>query len=406
MSRDKVVIHIDMDAFFASVEQQVHPKLRGKPIAVCGSKRRSVVTAASYEARPYGVKAGMPTNLARKVCPPLILVEGDIPKYVDTSLRIFSILRGFTPKVEVYSIDEAFLDISGSLLLFSGAENIARLIKERIGNELGLTCSIGIAPNKLIAKMASEMKKPDGLMVITREEVPAIFKTLPVKKLPGVGKKLAHYLASLGIETCGELGTTPVSMLRRRFGIIGERLQKMGQGMDDSPVVPLEEESEIKSVGHSMTLEQDISDREEIKRYILQLSEMVGKRLRKGRYSGKTATLTLRYSDFHTFSKQLTVKTYINDSREIYHTALLILDSIRLIQPVRLLGVRISNLSKDYLQLSLFPQDWKRGIALKAMDRVNNRYGEFSLTFAPLLDNLQYRRVITPNWRPEGNHHL
>ncbi|MDY6855157.1 MAG: DNA polymerase IV [Thermodesulfobacteriota bacterium] len=396
MRKERVIMHLDMDAFFASVEQQVNPRLRGKPIAVCGSKRRSVVTAASYEARPYGVKAGMPTNLARKVCPQLILVETDIPKYVDTSMRILSIFRDFTPKVEVYSIDEAFLDITGSLLLFSGAENIAGLIKERIREELGLTCSIGIAPNKLMAKLASEMKKPDGLMVITSEDIPIILKRLPVKEMPGIGEKLACHLASMGIQTCKELGVTPVSMLTRRFGIIGERLHKMGQGIDDSPVVPPEESPDIKSVGHSMTLDQDISGREEIKKYILQLSDMVGRRLRKNGYRGRTVTLTLRFMDFHTLSKQFTIKTYINESQEICRTACLILHSIRLRQPVRLVGVRVSNLFKDCKQLSLFPQYRKRGEILAVMDRVNDRYGEFALTFAALLNHLRYPRVISP----------
>ena len=403
MGPDRVIMHIDMDAFFASVEQQVNPRLRGKPIAVCRSKRRSVVSAASYEARPYGVKAGMPIHSARKACAPLILVDADIPKYVDTSMRIFSMFKDFTPIVEVYSIDEAFLDITGSLMLFSGKENIAGLIKKRIRQELGLTCSIGIAPNKLMAKLASEMRKPDGLMVLTGEDVSSILKELPVKELPGIGGKLAGHLASMGIRTCGELGVTPVSVLKRRFGIIGERLREMGRGIDDSPVIPMTEESEPKSVGHSMTLDNDISDRDEIRRYLLQLSEMVGRRLRKNYYGRRTVTLTLRYSDFHTFSKQLTIKKYINDSQEIFHTALQILHSIRLRQSVRLLGVRVSNLSKDSLQLSLFPQDQMKRTTLEVMDSINDRYGEFTLTFAAILDNLRQRRMITPHWRPEEN---
>ena len=403
--RTRVVMHLDMDAFFGSVEQAANPMLRGRPIAVCGSKERSVVSCASYEARPYGVKAGMPVNQARRICPSLTLVEADISKYVDTSMRVISILRGFSPKVEVYSIDEAFLDVTGCLLLFSGVENIVGRIKERIRKELSLTCSIGVGPNKLVAKMASEMEKPDGLTVIRKDELHGILKELPVQDLPGVGDKLAHHLEVLGIRTCGQLGTAPVSMLTRRFGIIGQRLREMGQGIDNSPVIPLGKEPEAKSVGHSMTLDRDISDRREINRFILQLSEMVGRRLRKARCSGRTVTLTLRYSDFHTFTKQMTLERYINESREIYLTALEILDSLALRQPVRLLGVKVSALSRDCLQLSFFPQDRKRREVMKVMDRVNDRYGEFSLTYSSLLDNLRQRRVITPNWRPEEDRH-
>lgn len=403
MKQGRVIMHLDMDAFFASVEQKTNPRLLGKPMAVCGSKKRSVVTSASYEARPYGVKAGMPLPEAKRLCPRLFLVEADIPKYVDTSIRIFSILKDFTPMVEVYSIDEAFLDITGSLRLFSGAENIAMLAKERIKKELGLTCSIGIGPNKLIAKLASEMNKPDGLTVITLEELPGILRELPVKELPGVGERLSRHLASLGIYTCGELGNAGVNMLTRRFGIIGERLHQMGLGIDESPVVPLEEEPEARSVGHSMTFDGNTYDREKIRGYILQLSDMVGRRLRKYHYRGRTVTLTVRYSDFHTFSKQTTIREYIDDSLEIYHNAVRIFDSIRLRQAVRLVGVRVSGLVKNLAQIPLFPWDRKRRALFGAMDKINDRYGEFTLTWAFLLDTLQYRKAITPNWRPEEN---
>ena len=401
--RSRVIMHLDMDSFFASVEQAANPLLRGKPVAVCGSKERSVVSCASYEARPYGVKAGMPVNQARGICPPLTLVEGDMAKYVDTSMRVVSILRGFSPLVEVYSIDEAFLDITGSLLLFSGEKNMAAQIKNRIQEELGLTCSMGIAPNKLLAKMASEMEKPDGITVIRKDQTRGILKELPVQDLPGVGEKLAGHLAAMGIRTCGQLGAAPLSMLIRRFGIIGQRLRAMGQGVDNSPVIPLGEEPDAKSVGHTMTLDRDISDRGEINRFILQLSEMVGRRLRKACFSGRTVTVTLRYSDFHTFTKQISMKKYINDSGEIYGAALSILDSLVLRQPVRLLGVKVSNLSTECLQLSFFPNDRKREATMRIMDQVNDRYGEFSLTYASLMQNVKQRRFISPHPSLERN---
>lgn len=187
---DRVILHIDMDAFFISVEIRDHPSLRGKPAAVCGSLSRSVITSASYEARPYGLRAGMPTQEAKRRCPQLILVEGNHSKYTEVSARIFSLLKEFTPAVEVASIDEAYLDITGSQLLFPSPLNIARAIKDRILIREGLTCSVGIAPNKLLAKLASRLKKPDGLVVISNEEVEAALENLPVGKLHCIGPRL------------------------------------------------------------------------------------------------------------------------------------------------------------------------------------------------------------------------
>ncbi|MDY6843167.1 MAG: DNA polymerase IV [Thermodesulfobacteriota bacterium] len=399
-TKERVILHVDMDAFFASVEQQTNPTLKGKPIAVCGSKERTVVSAASYEARPYGVKAGMSLKEAKMNCPDLILVEADVSKYVYTSTIIFSIFKDFTPQVEIYSIDEAFLDVTGCLLLFHEGKTIAKLIKEKIREELGITCSIGIAPNKLMAKLASEMKKPDGLTVITQEGISRILQELSVKEIPGIGKQLTHHLALLGIRTCGELGKASVDTLTKRFGIIGERLHKMGLGIDDSPVIPFEEEPEAKSVGHSMTIDQDIYDKEEIKRYILQLSEMVGRRLRKNHYRGRTVSLTLRYSDFHTFGKQVSHKRHTSESMEIYHTAIHIFDSIRLQQAVRLVGVKVSNLCKDFQQPFLFPRERRKHIISQVMDKVNDRYGEFTVTRGSLLECFRHHSIIDPHWKP------
>ena len=260
---NRTIVHIDQNAFFASVEQQCNPKLRGKPIAVIGSGR-TVVTTASYEARAFGVKTGMNTWEARQKCPHLIFVVGDNRKYTHTSSGIVRIFLEYTPLVEVFSIDEAFLDVTGSLRMFGSAERIAGLIKEEIRRQFGLTCSIGIAPNKLLAKLASEMQKPDGLTVILPEDVSRTLERVPIEDLCGIGSRTHKQLALYGIQTCGDLGRFPVDILRRKFGIIGERLHCMGLGIDDSPVVPVEETEEVKSVGHSMTLERDIKERKGI----------------------------------------------------------------------------------------------------------------------------------------------
>ncbi len=400
--QNRVIMHVDMNAFFASVEQQTRPELRGKPIAVTGSGR-TVITTASYEARACGVKTGMNTWQARQQCPQIIFVIGNNRKYTHTSSQIMKIMADFTPQLEVFSIDEAFLDVTGSLAMFGSAPRIAYLIKEQIRQRFGLTCSIGIAPNKLLAKLASEMRKPDGLTIIEPEQIRQVLERLPIKELCGIGRKTERQLNLLGIQTCGELGRFPVAILRRKFGIVGDQLSRMGQGRDDSPVIPAAEAAEVKSVGHSMTLERDISARQEILKYLLQLAEMVGRRARRYGVAGKTVHLTIRYADFTTFGRQQSRINATNSSEEIYQEAVRILDSFTLEQPVRLLGVRITNLCHQSEQLSIFPQERRKTMATGAMDQVNNRFGDFSVTFGSLLDQEEKGSfVISPAWRPDG----
>ncbi len=400
---DKIIMHIDMNAFFASVEQQINPSLRGKPIAVIGSNERTVVTTSSYEARAYGVKTGMTKYEAKRLCPHIILVAGDTGRYIDTCRRLVEIYLQYTPIVEVYSIDEAFLDVTGSIPLFGRAEIIAKKIKEDIRQRLGnLTCSIGIAPNKLLAKLGSDMKKPDGLVVIQREDIGKLLENLPAKELCGIGQRLKTHLANMGIKTCGELGRASVNILRNRFGVIGERLKLMAQGIDNSPVIPPGQEPDAKSVGHSMTLDKDVSDIETLERYILQLSEMVGRRLRRGGYTGRTIALTLRYSDFSTFTKRTTVGIHSNNSIDIYVIAKDILNTIRLQQPIRLIGVSVSNLTKNISQIPLFREDRNKKAATRAMDEINDRYGDFCITWCTLIERYHHKGVISPSWRPSG----
>ncbi len=381
---ERIILHIDMDAFFISVEQRDNPALMGKTAAVCGSLSRSVVTSATYEARPYGIRAGMSTQEAKRRCPQLILVEGNHSKYTETSARIFSILKEFTPLVEVASIDEAYLDITQSLLLFRSPFHLAKSIKDRIRKSEQLTCSIGVAPNKLLAKLGSGLKKPDGLVVIRKEDVGEVLEDLPVSKLYGIGPKLAESLNSVGIFTCGQLGKFPVDVLSKRFGVIGERLQEMGLGLDDNPVVPFDEEEDAKSISHSVTLEEDTSDPKMLRKVLLQLSERVSRRMRRDGFYGRRITITVRYSDFFTFSKQKTFSKWMNSGNEIFQHAFEIFGSIPHPKPIRLLGVGVSQLKKEWCQMDLFEKEDKKDNLLKAMDRVNERFGDWTLTWAGL----------------------
>lgn len=397
------IMHIDMNAFFAAVEQQSNPALRGQPVAVVGSSQRTIILTASYEARPFGVKTGMTLNEARQKCPALQLVVANNRLYTQVSSRIVALFHQYTPQVQVFSIDEAFLDVSGSLKLFGSAERIAQLIKAQIKTHFGLSCSVGIAPNKLLAKLASEMQKPDGLTRIEPNQVAEVLENLPIGELCGIGRKTQGKLEQLGIYTCGQLGRFSPRVLRSRFGVIGERLVLMGQGVDTSPVIPQELEPEVKTVGHSMTLKHDIEDRGEIARFLLQLAEMVGRRARRYGVNGRTVTLTIRYADFSTFSRQQVQAQPVSQSEEIYRAALRILDSLLLSQPVRLLGVRLSGLEHRTRQLLLLPEERRQQQLTGALDEVNDRFGEFTLMSASLLGvKGKSSHVISPAWRPEG----
>lgn len=398
-------MHIDMNAFFASVEQSANPALQGKPVAVVGGSGRTVITTSSYEARARGVKTGMAVWEAKRACPELIIVVGDNKKYQYTSTEINRIFRDYTPEVEVFSIDESWLDVTHSLSIFGSAVNIAYKIKSRIKQQFNITCSIGIAPNKLLAKLASDMEKPDGLTVFQPADVPQLLENMPVQELCGIGKKMQQHLNMMGIYTCGELGRCDEARLTRKFGIIGKRLKEMGQGTDNRPVVPYGKEDDVKSVSHSRTLEQDISDPREIRRFILQLSEMVGSRARRYGVTGKTIHLYVRYADFFSsWGKQSTLPSYVNRTDDIYNAAVSILETVELEQPVRLLGISLSGLRYQLEQLPLFEEERKKTEAIKAMDEVNARFGGMAVTFGTLVPGKDKAgsHVIPPSWRPEG----
>jgi DNA polymerase-4 len=380
----RVILHVDMDAFFASVEQRRNPRLRGRPVVVCGKPPRTVVASASYEARAFGVHADLPLFEARKRCPGLRCVEGDLGRYIAASLRIMRILREYSPHIEVASIDEAFLDMTNCRLLFPSPRRAAEAIKRRIFDELGLTCSVGVGPNKLIAKLASSQGKPDGLVVIRGRDVPYFLDNLPIGQVWGIGPKREAALRSLGIQSCGDLGRFPANHLIKRMGVWGQRLHQIGLGIDETPVVPLGQEPDPKSFGHFVTLPQDSADLKVISGFLLRLSEQVGRRVRRNFLQGRRVTLTVRFSDFSTLTRQRASRDPLKNGKEFYPLALRMWDSIGDKRPVRLLGLAASNLERASHQFTLFPGPSQLGSLWEAMDRVNEKYGEFTLTWGSL----------------------
>lgn len=384
---ERTILLVDMNAFFASVEQICNPGLVGKPVIVGGAPgTRSVVAAASYEAREYGIRSAMPVMEALERCPELVIVSGNLEKYADTARRVFKIFIDFTDQVEIYSIDECFLDVTHTRHLFGGAWEIGREIKRRLKKEIGLMCSVGIAPNKLLAKLASGMRKPDGLTRIRTEEIAGLLENLLVGKLHGIGDKLEARLCRMGICTAGDLGRASRELMKREFGVMGEIMCDMGRGIDRSPIVPYYAQPDVKSMGHSYTMRWNTRDPDVVGRHLLRLSEMVGRRLREQGYAGRTVALVLRFGDMKTWCKRISISDHIDDGYDIYRISReLMIDKMDTDKrPVRLVGVCVSNLVKGKRQMSLFADPRKEAIT-RAMDVINDRYGEFTVKRASLV---------------------
>ncbi|MFV1957416.1 MAG: DNA polymerase IV [bacterium] len=397
------ILHIDMDAFFASVEEKFDPRLRTRPLAVAGPGVRTVITTASYKAREWGVGTGMTVGEAKRRCPGLVLVKADHRKYTHASRQVLSVLESFTPDVEPYSVDEAFMKAEGILSHYASPGSLAMKIKDRIMREVGLICSIGIAPNKLLAKLATGLKKPDGLTVLEASDIPAILEKTSVKKLCGIGPRTVEELSSLGIETCGQLGRFPGELLVRHFGILGNVLSSMGRGEDSSFLSPASHGTDgVKSVGHSVTLGRNISDRPLMKQILLTLSEMVGRRARRYDCSGRRITLTVRYGDFTTFSRQKSLTSPVWTTDQIYRAACEVFDGLSLFQPVRLLGMSLGSLEFGTRQPSLIHEEQKLESLQETLDDINNKYGEFSVGYGDSKKDLRGHKIISPAWRQKG----
>lgn len=379
---EPTVLLIDMNAFFASVHQALDPGLRGQPVVVCGDReqRRGIVLAASYEAKKYGIKTGMTAWEARALLPHGIYVRPDYSQYLAFSRRILQIIREYSPLVEPFSIDEAFIDLRGCEGLFGDVLTVAREIKRRIREEVGVTCSVGIGPNKLVAKMAAELQKPDGLTLLRAEDVPRRFWPLPVRELFGVGSRTERKLQALGIKTIGDLANFPVEVLERRFGIIGKVLHMSAHGIDYSPVTPGSLER-AKSIGNQMTLPRDYSSHRELKAALLELAEMVGRRVRQGGYEGKTVSLTLRDSELNFYSLSASLWEYTDLTEEIYRQACLLLEHH---WPegrrVRLVGLSLAKLRpRTLVQLDLFGEKLKLESLNRTCDLIRERFGRYSI---------------------------
>lgn len=379
--QERIILHFDLDAFFAQVEEAADPTLKGKPVFVVGhSLTAGVVLTANYEARKYGVQTGMALHEAKRLCPFAVLVPADCAKYADTSEQIFAHLITYTPLVEIFSIDEAFLDVTDTYPFWGTPEAIAGEIKRWIWDRFRLTLSIGIAPNKLLAKLASERRKPDGLFRIRPAEISGILEDLPVEKLCGIGERLKFHLNQMGIFTAQELGRAPETLLLERFGIISLVLKRMGQGKDHSPVLPVDYREEPKSMGHSYTLTRATEDRGLAFRYLLWLSEKVGRRLRRRGYEGNVVHTVIRFSDFETVSRQRRLPFFLRDGKAVFEYAKTIFREIdRPRKAIRLLGVSVSGLRPGGEEGWLFEEFEKRRHLLEALDKINDKYGEFAL---------------------------
>ncbi|WP_353119102.1 DNA polymerase IV [Nitratidesulfovibrio sp.] len=334
------IMHIDMDAFFASVEQMDDPSLRGKPVAVGGS-HRGVVSAASYEARRFGVRSALPMSTALRLCPQLIVVPGRMRRYAELSHRIMDALREFSPLVEPASVDEAYLDATGLERLFGPVENMGMAVKARVLDVTGgLTCSVGAAPVKFLAKIASDVNKPNGLFILYPEDVTEFLRTLPVGRIPGVGKRSLDALDQLGVRSAGDVLRYSREFWERRFGKGGVHLHERASGVDPREVEPY---SEPKSESAENTFAEDTADRDVLRRWLLAQAERVGASLRRQRLAGRTITLKVKYADFRSISRSHSLPEPTASTQTIFDEACRLLDALTLADKVRLIGVGVSN---------------------------------------------------------------
>ena len=377
-----MILHVDMDAFYASVEELDDPGLVGKPVVVGGTPDgRGVVAAANYTARRYGIHSAMPAARARRLCPHAVFIRSRMDRYVEVSRELRDIFARYTPLLEPLSLDEAFLDVTSSLRLFGDGQAIARRIKEEIRDELGLVASVGVAPNKFLAKLASDLDKPDGLVVVPTDAIEAFLEPLPVSRLWGVGKVSNRDLAEMGVYTIGDLRRLPEELLVSRFAKSAAHWARLARGIDDRRVVP---DRDAKSISHETTFATDIGDAEVLRSWLLELTEQVATRLRRQGLRGKTVLIKVRYADFHTVTRSESLDAPSNVTRELYVTAARLLQAqlARSPRPVRLLGMGASGITSEELeQGQLFEtedREQQRRIDT-VVDSIKSRFGNRAL---------------------------
>ena len=387
MTERRTILHVDMDAFYASVEQRDNPELAGKPVVVGGGSNRGVVAAASYEVRKFGVRSAMPMVEATRRCPHLIRVPPRMSHYKAVSEQIFDVFREITPVVEGLSLDEAFLDVTGSLALHGSGPDIARRIKRTIRERTALTASVGVAENKLVAKIASDLEKPDGLVVVTAQNCREVLDPLPVAVIPGIGKQTLARLKKINVHTVADLRLAPDRDLEPIFGRYTQRTRERAAGIDNRPVASDRVE---KSISSEETYDVDLSDRADMERELLRLAESTAQRLRKGTLQAGTVQVKIRQSDFKTFTRQKSLQPPVNGTDQIYHAACELLGTWLGDNPdarIRLLGVGTSKLSpagqQDLFDASEAPVS--RPVD-EAVDSIRDRFGSAAVGRARTLD--------------------
>ena len=376
----RAILHVDMDAFYASVEQRDDPRLRGKPVAVGGASRRGVVCAASYEARPFGVRSAMPVARALRLCPQLIVVPPDFTKYSQISDQVFQIFHQFTPQVEGLSLDEAFLDVTRSQKLLGPPLQQAREIKSRIQSDTRLTASVGIAEVKFAAKIASELCKPDGLLEVPRGQVRDFLAPLPATRLWGVGPRTDEQLQRLGLRKIGEVAAADPGYLEAQLGSMGPWLHDLANGIDPREVEP---DAEAKSIGAEETFDYDLQG-DDLLPFIHEQALRVAARLRRAKIKARSVHLKVKYADFRVSTRQETLPLPTDDGAEIYRIAAGLLRKAEA-RPIRLTGVHVGDLGTSTSQLGLFDQNSKRRERLnRSLDAIADKYGEGAVLPADL----------------------
>jgi DNA polymerase-4 len=383
----RAIIHVDMDAFYASVEQRDNPELRGKPLIVGGDARRGVVVAASYEVRKYGVKSAMPMARAMKLAPHALVVKPRFSAYSEASEQVFSIFERYTPLVEPLSLDEAFLDVTASVGLFGAPADMARRIRKEIAAETGLPSSAGIASVKFVAKIASDVAKPNGQREVRAEETVAFLAGLPVGRLWGVGPKTEEALKRAGLETIGDVARRDAAWMEARWGTSGRHLWELAQGIDAREVVP---DREAKSVGAEDTFDEDLTGMEELSPHVHAQALRVARRLRKAGVKGRVVQLKLKFADFTLITRRITLPSATDDGQTLYRVARELLEKAHEDKPVRLTGVSMQELGTEAggaRQLGLFtePEKPKRSDKLNAaLDRIAERFGSKAVLTADI----------------------
>ncbi len=387
-STQRSIIHVDMDAFYASVESLDEPLLRGQPIVVGGLGSRGVVATASYEARVHGVHSALPMSRARRLCPKAHFIRPRMARYREKSVEVFSVFREFTPLVEGLSLDEAFLDVTGSLKLFGTQAEIGALIKQRILGETGLTASVGLAHNKFLAKLASDVQKPDGLVFVDPQEINAFLDPMPISRLWGIGKRTAPKLKALGILTIGQLRKSDISIIRPALGNKSEHFVRLSRGEDDRPVLSGRPD---KSISHEVTFDIDLTDKTKLLAELQQQAESVSRRLRAQGLMASTVVVKIRDSGFHTVTRSRSMRACSNSTQTLYRMARALFEKWReshRTTPVRLLGMGVSGLeetnwsdhdSGDHLD-SRGEQEIDR-----VFDSINKRYGDAKIVHGQTL---------------------